>query len=544
MADNPPRVLCSLELDEKPEIVYSFFKHLEEIPKYAPNIRQIDVKFNNENGLERSISKWSATLSDDTGRVPISWVEEDIYKFNPRDSSYCISFSLNPAARSQFKQEDEVCPFSTFQGEWAIKKRNKGSIVQLTLDYAIHGCDEKIRKDFGNFLNKLIGNNLLGILNGIKKRFPGKNSEPEIHLPKFDNEYEDMSFDAVLLGHPINAEHIEDTFRRRYEVNDSSDSGSMSKFSSQLFPSYISTAFDNIGKSGLRIAYVTCPFLPRAEPSSSDLRIMKRRIEEAFEIAAEHKNIETILALGGFTSIVASKMTQFKKKHRSKRVFSTAGSYLTAASILESIQESADFLGYNPSKSEITVLGASGSIGTKCVPRLAKLFNKINLTARNKSKLEVFVEEAQIKNAVIFPADKNADAVKDSQFVVTITSNPENIISASDCNIGTVICDAGYPKNVFNGSNIKDRYIYPGGLVETPWDFDFESAGIYTELPKELRNKGLYGCWAEGIVLALENNLDFEAEMKQLPIEKGIEKILNMAKKHGILPANIRNFLH
>jgi predicted amino acid dehydrogenase len=313
---------------------------------------------------------------------------------------------------------------------------------------------------------------------------------------------------------------------------------------SELLPAHVTDVFPGEETS---VAYVTCPFIP----GHSERGVMREITRQGFEISRKHCEetfCDTIVALGGFTSIFAT--DALREEYAKQRVYSTSGSFLTAASIWRSLHEAAEITGKPIKGSDVAVLGASGDIGSKVSFLLARDGAKLRLSG-SRRKLDKIVLQLEC-GIEVFSKKENPQAVQGAQYVVAVTSSTEPVISVEDCSEGVVICDAGYPKNIFNLENKEGVLVFPGGLVETPEVFDFS---VDTGLPQLYGNRVLYGCWGEGVVLGREGVKDESAlrfenrwcgEIKTKGLKRVVdatEEILEIGERHGIRPASIKSFL-
>ena len=550
-----------VELSAVPGAVFDFFlNEIESLPEYMDNksrdINCVQVlerkqEYSELNGELTSyitrLTRWNATLQQGEGSAIIEWVEKDSFLQDDRNGVYNITFDLveDKSPRS--------CIFQTLQGTWGIENKGNKTVIKLFFNCGLPG--KGFEEEFGNYIGDLILKNTKGLLCGLQNRFNGTKKEPVLNFSGLKTQPSIGQSDQLvfLLGHAGDKKHLHEIITRKYNENKgnalSKDQVETISNISSLFPTHITDTFSHI--EDISVFYVTCPFLV-----GHDSRLLiKKRLVEAFELAEKYENERMgncIISLGGFTSIYASQ--SIREEYEKKEVFSTSGSFFTAASIYVSIVEAAEILNYNLTKCTIAIVGAGGAIGSKLSVLLSRRCKELRLTGRSKRKLRHLVSNYCLENAVAYPDQENRRALRGAHFVITITNSIEPIIATQDCEYGAVICDAGYPKNVINThSNSKNVFVVPGGLGESPWPLDFS---IYNGLDSTiLGNRVVYGCWAEGMILGLEarenpNVLGFESQMlKEVDqigspaIVRGTNLILNLGAKYGFKPMSIRKFI-
>ena len=91
-----------------------------------------------------------------------------------------------------------------------------------------------------------------------------------------------------------------------------------------------------------------------------------------------------------------------------------------------------------------------------------------------------------------------------------------------------MVCDIGYPKNIsYAETDRQDIFVFSGGICSLPSEFDF---GFDVGLPS---TKTLYGCYAEAIILDLEEQYVNYSEGRGNITEEKVNEITAMGEKHG-----------
>lgn len=279
-------------------------------------------------------------------------------------------------------------------------------------------------------------------------------------------------------------------------------------------------------KTGKKIdgIFVTCPILP--EMVTLTPQLASKKVYDSCFLA--EKLGANIITLGGFTSIVVG--DQGKDLLSSLKTNVTSGNTLTAKVAIEKTLQVIEEKKVDLDSAVLAILGASGDIGLACAKYFSKRAKKIILTARNIKRLELLAENYlnNSNDVDIEITGNNKKAVERADIVISTASSITNIVELSDFKEKTIVCDVGYPKNVFSKfSKRKDLIVFAGGLLEMPDKLDF---GFNMLLPN---NRITYGCFAEAIILALEGNFTPFSIGRGNITEEKMDYIYKMALKHG-----------
>ncbi len=228
-----------------------------------------------------------------------------------------------------------------------------------------------------------------------------------------------------------------------------------------------------------------------------------------------------IIGLGAFTSVIGDKG---KSIARESNASITTGNSLTVAMVIKGCEEGAAANGIDLGKANVTVIGATGSIGRACSKLISESRPSLTICAPNSARLEHLRAEIMRLGSRDITIDQNPkSAVKNAEVVIIASSAIEKIISIDDFEPNTIVCDVTEPSNVLlksKGAGVKVNYV-KGGLVKTPVNIDL---GISTGLPSQV----IHGCVAETIILALSETIKNYSLGDELSISK-IKEMSNLA---------------
>ena len=271
---------------------------------------------------------------------------------------------------------------------------------------------------------------------------------------------------------------------------------------------------------------VICPLLPEHFVTLNH-SIVVNKILHCVKIAERFG--ASIVGLGGFTSIFTNQGLDIIGKVKPAV---TTGNSLTASMVIEGICKAIEVLKKNSSKLHMSIIGATGDIGSICSRVFKKKVQKLTLIARDERRLSSFAEllerdgGATVESSVIF--DEKAYS---SDVILAATSATSSLLDYKKIRPGAIVCDVSIPPNISREA-IKmrnDILVFEGGYVSIPY---------YNEIKEEkflrhFKHKSIYGCLAETIVLALESKFEnFSIGRGQITMDK-ILAINQMAKKHG-----------
>lgn len=277
--------------------------------------------------------------------------------------------------------------------------------------------------------------------------------------------------------------------------------------------------------------FVCCPLTTRQMVELPEAFVINRIIQ-AGKVA--EKAGAKIVGLGAFTSVVGDAGITIAKN---LNIAVTSGNSYTVATALQGSQEAAKLMGLDVDKANIVVLGATGSIGAACAQVLAGRAKYLTLVARNEEKLDKLASQIFRDTGLAVRTTANTKAaLKTADIVIAVTSAIDTIIDVDDLKPGAIVCDVARPRSVSKAVAEKrdDVLVIEGGVVEVPGDVNFN---LNFGFPPGTA----YACMAETMILALEGRYENFTLGRDLTI-KQIEKISQLAEKHGFKLAGFRSF--
>lgn len=342
-----------------------------------------------------------------------------------------------------------------------------------------------------------------------------------------------------VIGHQDNWKKIIDFVNsiRNTEGNPELSQAKIKEAYSYFPPTKLFDIQINSKVSGFVEGYYIESFLSPDELGHSHIWNNLKKTREACEKAAI-LGVD-VVALGGFTSIILESGGASLEAINGTKF--TTGNTLTAALIADSLEKACQKW-YQPMKeSTLLIIGSTGDIGSASVRYFSKKVKKILLSARNPAPLHQQEENLKSEDVNCQASTIVSELLPSADLIICVASSvlPENYLDLLPSH--TIICDAGYPKNL-NSENVKPtQKIYAGGmcLVEEGYCFSPEhfQKNIY-EFP--LPNIS-HGCTMESVVLALEGKaLAFSKGRGNINLEN-MAYILEAAAKHGIVTAPFFN---
>jgi predicted amino acid dehydrogenase/ribosome-associated toxin RatA of RatAB toxin-antitoxin module len=467
-----------------------------EFPSYIPSVKEAAVISKKHNVMQ---TRWRVQVDG----VPISWVEEDTLAFNENT----IYFKAIEGDLAEFN------------GKWVFNEHSQGTEVAVSaqLEVGIPGF-----KDFADaYIKKLVTRSFEVILEALEHRLI---SMKYASFKKGDTE---KVAGFGIIGHLYSLHHLEKCLKM---LNPEFKMPSQ-EFLGHLFHLTPSFKLPDItgfkSKTGQTVngCLVVATFIP--EMIEQDIWSVFSKVVKACKIA--EKAGVGIVTLGGFTSIVAERMGQEVANEVDVAV--TTGNTFTAAMAIDGVLKAADLLNLNRTTLKVAIIGGTGDIGSACARDLTEKVKQITITGRTKANLiKINKELTRMRQAKIIVTTDNQAAVRDADIVIACASASAAILNISWFKPGSIICDVGYPKNVsYMPTERQDILIFSGGLAKTPTPL---------ELPIDLglpAKDVIYGCFAEGIILALEKCYEnFSYGRGNITREK-IKEIRRLGSKHGFV---------
>jgi fatty aldehyde-generating acyl-ACP reductase len=280
-------------------------------------------------------------------------------------------------------------------------------------------------------------------------------------------------------------------------------------------------------------------FIPpdRLEAAYVHENIARVRAAAACAIKAGAK----IVSLGGFSSIlIEGNFDQLPERHDT--VFTT-GNTLTVAFIVQGIKKMCAMEGRNLRRSTLLIVGATGDVGSGCARCLAPLVKRVLLSARNVERLrrlrtelradgvQVEIATDLLENDLRKNDQQRFSAEADLVICAASLASPSLLLGriAAD----TIVCDAGYPKNLSPSAQMPGAKVFFGGLGQITGGMKFtpDFHGILNRHPFP---DMVHGCLLEGMALALEGRFEPFSQGRGFIAPERVEEMETIAARHGI----------
>jgi fatty aldehyde-generating acyl-ACP reductase len=282
----------------------------------------------------------------------------------------------------------------------------------------------------------------------------------------------------------------------------------------------------------IRGHYVESCFLPEML-AMGKVKTACRKILNAMALA-QKRGID-ITALGGFSSIIFEnfKLETLKRVRNIDleiRRFTTGNTH-TAYIICEQIQAAAQRYAIDLADTSVTIVGATGDIGSAVCRWLAARcrLRQLLLVARDQTRLATLQQAlGQGRVASI------EEALPQSDLIVWVASMSQGmIIDTQQLKPSAVIIDGGYPKNLASTIQRDDLHVIDGGMVEHSLDIEWNIMQ-FLNVPNPARQ--LFACFAESMLLEFEGlHTNFSWGRNLITVDK-IEEIGELSRKHGFRP--------
>jgi len=270
-------------------------------------------------------------------------------------------------------------------------------------------------------------------------------------------------------------------------------------------------------------------FIPPDRLEARFLRENLVRVRGAAEYAIREG--AKIVTLGGFSSILLEGKLDLLPQHPGTSF--TTGNTLTVALILRGMERAVDIAGRSLRTASLLIIGASGDVGSGCACCLAPRVKRLLLCARNPDRLQKLrAELMRLGTEIEVGTDVRQLAAK-ADLIVCAASLTAPAILLDGVAAATIICDAGYPRNLQPGSVPVHGAVFFGGLGQAAAGFrlDPDLEGILN--PHPFPNVA-HGCLLEGMALALEGRFEPFSRGRGLITASRVDEIWEIAVKHGL----------
>jgi fatty aldehyde-generating acyl-ACP reductase len=275
-------------------------------------------------------------------------------------------------------------------------------------------------------------------------------------------------------------------------------------------------------------------FIPPDRLDSSFLRENLGRVREAAAYAARER--AKIVSLGGFSSILIEGNIDRLPEHAGTAF--TTGNSLTVAFIVQGVERMCIMEGRDLRSATLLIVGATGDVGSGAARCLAPRVKRVLLHARNPERLHTLAAELSLVGASVeIAADLRNSPVR-ADLVICAASLTSPSLLLDGIAPGSIVCDAGYPKNLSPGTS--GARVFSGGLGQVTAGMTFEP-DIQSVLYRQPVPDVLHGCLLEGIALALEGRFEPFSQGRGFITPQRVQEIEAAAARHGIRLAPLCN---
>lgn len=476
--------------------VLRLLTRIQDFPRFMPNVKECTVISREKN---RTVTCWSVDMDG----VPLSWKEEEVFDFK------------KGVIRFRALEGDLEC----FEGEWSIQGDARKTEISVTVK-ALIGLP-MIEQMVGGILAEKISKNFTAMLEAMNEHLRFKRYQTIAHRKTSDVK------GFAVIGHPYNLQHLIRILKFfKPDLKLPKENLLIKLF--EWTPSYEARHITNFRSRTGKLAegyFIMCPIIPDMFNMGLSVDVVLKKVLDACKLA-EGLGVG-IVTLGGFTSIAGERYG--KSFTEMVNVPVTTGNTFTVAMVLEGIKKAAKEMEMDLSRARVTVIGGSGDIGSACARILSEQVAQITLTARRERNL---IETQRLlsyygKSKIDISTDSN-EAIRGADIVIAAASTSNSIIDFNHFKPGAVVCDVGYPKNIsYTQCRRNDILIFSGGITTVPSEF---TLGFDNGMPNP---RVVYGCFAEAIILELEERYENFSWGKGNITSQKVELITQMGKKHG-----------
>lgn len=271
-------------------------------------------------------------------------------------------------------------------------------------------------------------------------------------------------------------------------------------------------------------------FIP---PDRLDSRFLRENLGRVIAAAECAKREGAALAtLGGFSSILLEGRLDLLPEG----ISFTTGNTLTVALIVRGIERALSLCGRDLRHASLLIVGATGDIGSACARWFATRVGRLILCGRNRSRLTALERELESQCRVERGTDLRELAAR-ADLVICAAALPGPELLLDSLPASAIVCDAGYPKNVFASAGAIVFFgglgVVSGGLAMRP---DLEGT-----LNRHPYPHVAHGCLLEGMTLALERRFEAFSRGRGQITPGRVDEIWEIAQRHGIELAPLFN---
>lgn len=275
-----------------------------------------------------------------------------------------------------------------------------------------------------------------------------------------------------------------------------------------------------------QIIAVMCPLFPEQLVLRRDLS--QQKIQSSLQLLS--KLGVKIVTLAGFSSIVTNGGSDIASK---VDYAVTSGNTLTAALTIEGVEKSVAMRKLKLSELRLSIIGATGDIGSVCAKYFAEKVGVLVLCSRNIESNKTFCNDMRLfaQKQILFTSDVE-QGIANVDILIVATSAFGYLIDPLKLKKNAIVCDVSMPPNVSRValSERPDLCVLEGGRAQISFFNKIKSRAWRELFPRN----AVYGCLAEGMALALDNQfVNYSFDKGRITIDK-INSILAISKRNGI----------
>jgi predicted amino acid dehydrogenase len=246
-----------------------------------------------------------------------------------------------------------------------------------------------------------------------------------------------------------------------------------------------------------------------------------------------------IAGLGGFSSILIE--GDFERLPQGGHTVFTTGNTLTVGFICQGVRKICVLEGRKLRESTLLIIGATGDVGSGCARCLGPTVKRVLLNARNRERLSRLATELEAEGVHVEVETDLEDFSNEADIVICAASLASPCLLLKRIAPRSIVCDAGYPKNLSPGGvHLPSAKVFFGGLGQIAGVLRFEPdfSGILNPHPFP---RVAHGCLLEAMALALEGRFEPFSRGRGGITPARVEEIESIAAKHGIHLAPLYN---
>ena len=280
---------------------------------------------------------------------------------------------------------------------------------------------------------------------------------------------------------------------------------------------------------------VLLPLLPE-QLLSKNPALMRKRIRKA--VVKAQRNGAKLVTLGSYTSIMTNQGLDICDDVPGSV---TSGNTYTAALCINSVFKICKQLDLETCNLTLSIVGATGDIGSICAKIFPKFFKKTIFCSRKITKTSsIFLEATRSCGFDVEICQDPKAAVRNSDVVICATSAFTALFSSEDVKTGTIVCDISMPSNIARDllARRPEVIAFEGGRAKI---FGFEDIknGMWSLL---FPANSIYGCLAEALILAFEGRFENFSIGQGCITEGRVDEIYKLGLKHGFFVADFSSF--